>query len=1716
MPEEQSELREEQEKRPPDENNDVPSGRRPRRYFTRRNALLSSTVIALLLILGVVLTVVFYRYGVFDNYVKTQFRAKMSDIGIVFDADVFRVTVNPLELELKNATFTDRVTGEKLFFIRDAHIGLTVDNLYAWQLSRDLTVNTTDINGAEVWVKFDENGRSNFANLRFVEDESGQRVNFKYDSIKFVLRDSIVHFGDVTRKISADANNIQFFLEPENYEVADDQKRYKIDFTSTDSTFTYDEHLLENVDVHALGIADRIGAEITELKIETPIGVSTMSGTLADWAAPKYNLDIESTVDLTQTSNIFPLGASLRGVGNFKGKVSGEGEHYKVDGTIDSQALTAEGIYLKAVNVAATVEGTNSNYEANGKAVAELLTFEDFRVDFLRLSGNVRGSGTDFRWVGELQAAAAKSKSLTLGGLFLSDAVAEYKDKQLIASAGNGRAQKFSVAEAEFEQLYTNDLRFSRSNGVTNVSAPSARAASLKTKDYQLQGLAGRNLKVRDAGPKTDVNLDSVTASSASIKGNRVRNLKANSFALTDLPNSTDLKLAGVRAEQVEGGGARIAGVEAPLINIHDTKPETIIYSDNVRIARVDTDAATLGSLNIGGVRLTIRQGTITGRSNDVNAGTVALKATSALKDGGKLEDVKVAKPVFIVEPSGRYRVTADMSIGSGIVGSIPIGAAQASVNVDNNRAELSNLTAAVMNGQLNGAATIAFNNRTMSSLNANFADLDLSKLASLQGGRVIPLVGQTSGSVNLTFEGTNLRTASGDVKADITASAGNADSGLVPVTGRIELSATNGLFVVDAARLNTPQSELTATGRFDLRADDSNLNVAVNSRDASEIDRLIRVVGLSPELEEQMNSLEVTVAGNLTFNASVTGNLTDPTVNGRASIDQIALRGRTLGSVTSDLFISPLGTELRNGNLREPDGGTIAFSVNVPDGGLNNVTVQATLTNIDAANLIAALPLEKYLPAGIRDFNAQTSGTVNISGLPNEANGSIDLTSAAGSVSGTAFDAFTAKAQFRGTVIDLQNLEMRSTDGYVKANGTYDRASTAFDFNVEGRNFQLTAIRNSFPNNDAIPAITGNADFVAKATGRSDTPSSFNVNFSGTAHQVVVNENAFGDVAFKGTTVNQVLNADVTATLDGRPQIINATVNFGDENMPFRVATEFNQSPLAPFFAFVPQLKGITIGGTGTGRVEFGGNLAKRDDTGKIVFTGEALTGSAQFSQLALQIQDTPLVATEPVVVRFNPRVITFESARFAGGGSNVVIAGTKALTEDGVNNLTVDGRVNLSLLNAFPQIAATDTFFGGFANVAIRLAGVNRTARVSGTATLENAAIATFIGGSRLSFDRLTGRILFSSDQAQIADVHGYLGGGAFAATGGALFGEGLRIDSFRVALDGTNVTVPLPEDFITTGDAKLEITGRRGQRSDVLSVQIAGRILARRSLYTTDIELANIVGARHDTSLSSGPSTIRAPRFDLTIEGRDALIVRNNIADLTASVSLRLTGTTENPQISGRITANSGTIFFRKDRYIVQRGVLEFPPDTAIEPVINLQAESEIAGYQVYVNLSGPLTDTEQLNATVRSSPALPQADVVSLITTGNLSNTESGIPTLAQTGINTAAEILTDTIINNPARKATDRLFGLNVFEIDPIISGQRLNASARLTVGRQINNNLRITYSTNLSQDQNQVLALEYRVSNKLSFVAQYEQRSLSNVTKHGDNFSFEVRFRRRF
>ncbi len=1693
------------EKKEPAAQASTPAARR--RYLSRRNFMFAGGLVVLLVLLLGILAIVLYRTGQLDNYTRNQFRDKMAEMGIVFDADVFRLNVSPLELELQNATFTDKVTGEKLFFIHDAHLKMTVLDYFALRASRDIRIDTTDINGAEVWVNFNDKGESNFRNVHLVENEAGTAVNFKYDSINFALKDSIIHFGDVSRRISGNGKNVVFLLSPTNPATPDELKRYNFDLTSTDSNFTYQDNVVDNISVRAVGVADGSGAEIRSFDLKTPIGETAMSGTLVDWASPQYNLDITSSIDLTQASGIFASGTALNGVGNFKGKLTGQGESYHIEGEADAASLRAGGVYLKAVNVAATVEGTNTNYEANGNAVAELLTFDDFRIDFVKMAGNVRGTGTDFRWVGELQAAAVKSPKASIVGLFLSDAMAEYKDKQLTAEAGTGRTKQLTIGGNAFTDLSARNVRFGSGSDSFDVTAPSATASSFTTKAYKLNGISGRDLDVKNVGHRTDVDARALRADSMELKGNVGRNIRADRFHLTDVPGPTDVTLTGLQADRVTSDGVVVDGVSSPELKIHDVPAETIVYADKLRVAKLDLSTAVLGSLNVGGVRLTIRRGVVEGRTNDVDAGTISLKKTSTLKEGGELQAVRIVRPVFTLEPSGRYRASADMSIGGGTVGSIALGAATARVDISNDRVSLDNLNATVMAGSLTGTAIIGLNSRTHSRLDGNFTNLDIGKLLALQGGRVIPISGQTTGEVNLTFEGTNFRDASGTLNADVNASAGAAGTDLIPINGQVKVTGTNGLFNVDTANLSTQSSSLVASGRFDLRNDGSNLTLDLKSRDASEVDRLIRVLGVSAEMQRQLDDMQAQFAGNLTFNGTVTGNLTDPTIDGRAALDRLLLKGREVGAVSTDIAVSPLiGVELKNGKLQQTDGGNATFALAIPNTGANNVTVNATLAGVNAGSLLAALPIS--LPQQIADFNGSTTGTVNITGLPNNAQGEVDLAAASGTIAGQAFDNLKVKAVFAGTSIDLQQAEMRIGAGNFTANGHYDRGSKEFNLDVTGKQVPAGLMLAFAPKFD--PPIGGDVDFTAKATGFSDRSSTYNINFSGSSPNVTVGQNAVGPVTFKGVTANQILTADLTADMNGRPQVVTATVNMGNEDMPFTAVTEFNQSPLAPFLAFFPTVKDLPITGTGTGKIELGGNLSMVVD-GKRQFSADGLSGTAAFSQLALLIQDTPLNAAEPVVVRFSMQEIVFEKARFSGAGTNMTIAGTKALTDNGINDIAIDGRVNLNLLN----IVSKDTFFSGFADASVRLNGPNSTARISGAATIVNGSVATFLGSDRFQFDRLNARVIFTTNQFEVDEASGYLGGGKFTASGGGML-EGLKLQAFRFDLNGSNVTVPLPKDFITTGDAQLQLAGQRRAATDILQVTISGRVNAKRSLYSKDIDLASIVSGRRDPTLSSGGSSIAPPRFDLVIEGRDALIVKNNIADLTATVSLTLTGNADDPRIAGRITANSGTIFFRKNRYVVQRGVLEFPPDTGFEPIVNIQADAEIQGYQVFVNLSGPLKDSEQLNASVRSSPALPQADVISLMTTGYLANAAGGIPTLASTGINTAAEVLTDSIINTPVRKATDRLFGLNVFEIDPIISGTLTNPTARLTVGRQINNNLRVTYATNLSQDQNQVLAVEYRVSNKLSVVAQFEQRPLNNVTTARNNFEVEIRFRKRF
>jgi translocation and assembly module TamB len=1590
-------------------------------YFRRRHVVIATAIVGGAALVLILLVLFLFRLGFVDRYVASQIKNTFANYGIRAEIAEFHATFPPRTVEMNGIELYDSATGERLGKIDKLLASVKVEDLYALNLQRNINLEDLKMEGVELWVTFDEQGLTNFRNLHIPPPEPNRRILFAYSAATIEIKSGVVHYGDARHDISGEGRNLQVNIQPDDPNVPIGTRMTSVQLALSNSTFTYDGRPINNIDIEAQGRFNQEKAEIHQLVLKSPVAEAKMNGVMDDWRALRYTMNVTSSVDLTQLSDTLQPGATLRGAGNFSGTITGEGDQFKINGQMQSDALAADNIRLQGLNVSASGSVQGKTYEINGKAVADLLNAGDFQLDSLQIAGNVMGTGTNFRWIGELRAVAEKSYGTTLTGLILRDARVEVNEGVLNAHSNQFTASGLSAGGAKVDGITASNLQFRNQNNVTTGT------------------------------------------------------------------------IANVKAGTVSAQGAQVKGVTANNIDITDRDGVTSVVVKDVQVGATSAAGAEIGSLNIAGVRLSMRNRRIEGATADIDAGTVKFA-------DGQAENVKLAKPVFVVEPSGSYRATADLSIGGGVMGRMNMGQARASVVATNREIQFNNFTADVFRGRASGSARVALGRGGTSQVTADFTNMEIAGPLTAMAGSAVPLSGRATGRVDLTFPGTDFKLASGTITTHLTAEAGETSADRIPITGEVAMRANRGTFDIQQVNLQTPATKLTATGQFSFE-NDSNLQVDLNSSDAAELQAILISSGLLPEVEEQMRSYGVELGGQLAFNGNIRGRLASPNLNGRVSMGMLIVNGNELGSLAATIAMNDAEIRIPDGNLAERDGGGVQFSLVKPRNGENNMSVEATLDRFSARNLLALSPLNsnKQLTS---DTQSDLSGKISVTGIPDAMSGSADLRFGPGRFAGEPLDGATARATFNGPNVNVESVDVRLGAGHIVASGNFNTKSKAFDFQGRAESIQLARLT-ALANRPGMPSVTGVADFTAHVTGSlSDEDfSTYQITFDGEGRDVTINGRPAGTVALVGRTENRQLNINFTTGILGPPQTVAAQINLASPALASSIETTFTNADLTNLFQILMPGSGVRVTGRANGTIKASGNLL--DDEANWSLAG--LTGEARFSELSFRVEDVQLDATTPLVVRFTPGEMVFDSARFTGPGTNIVLDGTLATANGGRQNLNVNGDLNMRVLNG----VSPDFFSSGTAAVAVRINGTFEDPRMIGTASLNNASVSVLLGNDRWTVANLRAALRFTANQAQIDSLDGTIGGGRISATGGALL-EGFTISAFRVAVHGTNMTVPFPPDFRSTLDADVEI---RGSSREQL---IGGVVNLRRTEYTKDIELADLINTRRE-SIEEGAEielTRTALFTALRVEGRNALVVRNNLADLVGSVSLQLDGPVNDPTISGRITATSGTLNFRNDRYDITRALVDLPPSRNADPILNIQGESQIRGYRVIVSLTGPLS---QPQASVRSEPALPQADVVSLITTGQLSSGDTSSSVLAQSEVGAATSLLTDALINAPAQRATSRLFGLTRFEINPVIGGTTGSTpAARLTLGRRISKEVTVTYSTNVTSDPNQILALEYRVSDRLSFVAQYEQASTRRLSARTNNFNFEIRFRKRF
>ena len=1610
---------------------------RRRRFITRRNAVIATIGLVCAVVAFVLVALVAYRLGFVDRYIAGQVKDTFAKYGVRAEIKNFHTSLSPQTVEMLGVELYDAKTGERLGKIDRILATVRIEDLYALNLRRNINLKDLQIEGLELWVKFDAQGQSNFRNIHVPPPEPNARILFAYSTAHVEIKNSQIHYGDALHSLSGEARNLRATIQPDNPNAPATSWMNTVTFSSTNSTFVYDGRPVNNIDIDARGRVNETRAEVQDLTIRSPIAETHLQGVMDDWRNLKYRFDVTSAVDLTQASDILQTKTALRGAGNFVGTVTGDGDRYQINGNIRSDALAADNVRLQGLNVSAKGSGQGKSYDFNGRAVAQLLTAGDFQLNVVQITGGVMGTGSDFRWIGELRAAAEKSYGTTITGLILRDARAEYRD------------------------------------GVLTASAPQFNGSSLTTSTAKVEkGIQANDLRVRVENEKTTATI------------------------------------ATAKAGKIQSGETTINGVTAKAIDIKGDNNVTNVTIQEVQVGEANAFGAQTGSINIAGVRLAIRERRVQGTTNDINAGNVKLK-------DGSVENVKLARPVFTVEPSGRYRASADLSLGGGVLGTMKLGPAQASVVATSDQIQLNNFVAEALDGRASGNATISLRKNGASHVGADFTNFDLSGLITALSGRAVPIASKATGKADLAFTGTDFGKATGSVNAKLVGAA-SAGSDLASLSGDFAVTADHGLFQIQRANLQTVATKLTASGQFSIDQPNSNLRIDLASTDASELERLLITSGAIPELEEEFRTYGIAINGKLAFNGTLNGALKDPIVSGHTELGSLVMNGRDLGSLTANISSTAVETRVSEGRLVQANGGGAQFSIVLPRTGENNASVDATLDRMSAENAIAALPMKDWRDQ-LSDTHADVSGTLKITGLPKAMAGVADLRFGAGKLGGEPLQSLIAHATFAGSTVNFDRVDASFNAGHVVANGTYDTQTKAFDITASGDRIQLDRLQ-AFANRPNLPKLAGTASIKANAKGTFTDVSTYQISFDGDSSNVTIDGRSAGAVKLVGRTEHKQLTVTFTTTglLGQTPQLVTARVDLSNEKLPAVVESTFTNADLTDVFKILlarthepgaTSTQGepeIAVTGLASGELKLSGNLMTENEQGEEVLSWRGLTGTATFTQLTLNLPEFALAADGPMIVDLKSNEIVFHDTHFTGTQTNVTLGGAIATNTGGRNTLSINGRVNLRLLGLF----SPDVFSSGIAELAVNVGGTYENQRVSGRASVTGASISVYLGDQRIQLANLHGAVLFNARQAQIETLEGTLGGGKFTASGGAQL-SGFTISQFLFNVDGKNMTLNYPQDFHSTVDADLELRGNQ-------QVQfIRGDVHVRRTEYTKDIDLAELINQRPPTSIEEGGEFTFAQTavFDkLRVEGRNALLMHNNLGDVVASVSLQLDGPVKDPIIEGRVTATRGTLNFRNNPYEITRGLIYFPARYGADPVLNIEAQSVIRGYRVTALIEGPLSHP---TTNVGSEPSLPQADVVSLILTGTLSSTDTSTSVLAQSGLGTAASLLTDALINAPISRATNKLFGLSL-EINPVITSNSSTPTARLTGKRQITKDLTVTYSTNLASDPNQILVVEYRVSNRMSFVAQYEQGSTRNLSTRNNNYSFEIRFRKRF
>jgi translocation and assembly module TamB len=829
-------------------------------------------------------------------------------------------------------------------------------------------------------------------------------------------------------------------------------------------------------------------------------------------------------------------------------------------------------------------------------------------------------------------------------------------------------------------------------------------------------------------------------------------------------------------------------------------------------------------------------------------------------------------------------------------------------------------------------------------------------------------------------------------------------------------------------------------------------------------------------------------------------------------------------GTVTGPISASHVAGKIQLTNFRYQEQKFDRFSA-VLDASSSQLTLQSFSLDqgsLHAQGASASISLVDWQPVDSSAVAATVTATgiplhQVVTGLASAAftlKGTLGDPAGSGSIQANNLVAFdeqilhaSAQATYAGRTLTISNGQLVGAGGgKILFTGNYqhqahDLETGDIHFVVNGAGIGLASLHHVQDLYEGLRGQTaGKAAGTAKLTkGVLDLVS---LEAEGSIRDILIDNHPFGTVALQANTHEGVLqvegHADVRGTQltgIGQWQLTGDYPGTAQIEIPhLTAATLHDISPgehsreKLPFDGFVQ----------GTIRIE--GPLKKPDSLrARAIFDKVQINADPTAKPLAGALaKDLVIENSKPVLLRANTKSIEIESAEFAAKDTTLRATGRFALDSKTAWDLKLSGNVNLAILQLFNP----DLLGSGSSVISVGIRGTFDQPDVDGRLELRNASL--FLKDVPNGIDNANGVILFDRNRANIQSLSATTGGGKVIFQPGSFLGFRGTTVTYRLQAEAQDVRYRSPDGLSITVGAALSLVGT--SESSVLSGTVT--ILKAGLSARTDIGSLLEATARPISTPTNPGEYLRGLQFDVRLVTAQSLQLETSLTrDVQAEANLRIRGNFFKPVVLGNLTVNSGEIDFFGNKYSITRGEVNFLNPTKIDPILDMDLETKVRGIVVDIRFSGPLN---KLNFSYRSDPPFQPNQIIALLAVGRVPTATGGLAS-SQTGA-TSGFLATSSneLVNQaiaPSNGRLERFFGVSHIKIDPQFTDVTAIPQARLTLEQQISKEVTLTYITNLTRAQEQLIRVEWDLSRQWAVVALRDESGA---------FGIDVQYKKRF